>query len=89
MKLILATVYQSTANYSCSVGYEIHGEATLKCLWNSTWNSIPPNCIPIDCGPIEPILNGFVLGALKMFLKQIDFCLLFEKIFFDRKQYPL
>ena len=34
----------STAKYSCSPGYNLHGETDVECSANGNWNSSAPVC---------------------------------------------
>ncbi|KAK4305073.1 hypothetical protein Pmani_023017 [Petrolisthes manimaculis] len=40
-----------TVRYSCLEGYRLEGSGTLNCISEGTWDSAPPSCIQIDCGP--------------------------------------
>lgn len=37
--------------YSCLEGYKLEGSGTLNCVSEGNWDSAPPSCIQIDCGP--------------------------------------
>lgn len=31
---------------------------TITCLWDRSWNLIPPTCVPVPCPDLSPISNG-------------------------------
>ena len=39
------TIVNSTANYSCEIGYEINGNPTRFCQPNGIWSGSQPSCI--------------------------------------------
>jgi hypothetical protein len=39
-----ADVTMSRASYQCNIGFTLHGNSTLYCLLNGTWNTKPPTC---------------------------------------------
>ena len=41
--------FQSTVNYSCHPGYDLHGYASLLCLSSGRWSKLPPTCKPVEC----------------------------------------
>ena len=41
---VSTTTYQSTARYSCEVGYQLSGDATVTCLASGQWSDAPPQC---------------------------------------------
>ena len=38
------TIINSTATYSCNIGYNLIGEKTTICGVNGTWNGAVPHC---------------------------------------------
>ncbi|KAK2521486.1 Svep1 [Columba livia] len=55
--------YGQTVRYSCDRGFQLQGEATLRCLETGEWSTEVPSCKAINCLPPQPIENGFVEGA--------------------------
>ena len=39
------TMIGSTADYSCEIGYELIGSATVTCQSDGTWSDSPPICV--------------------------------------------
>ena len=39
-----STTYESTATYSCAVGYNIDGDPVRTCLENGSWSGQDPIC---------------------------------------------
>ena len=81
------TAVGSIATFSCEIGFELQGEATLQCLDTGSWSSLPPQCVLKDCGPIEAPPNGSVsfpdgttVGAIATFTCEIGYELLGEAI---------
>ncbi|KAH3700415.1 hypothetical protein DPMN_075391, partial [Dreissena polymorpha] len=53
------SVYNSTAVYTCDVGFEIvSGDATRICLEEAAWTGIEPNCSRKDCGTVNTQLTN-------------------------------
>lgn len=46
----------SIANYSCMYGYMLVGNPSVECDVDSTWKGEIPECLPVDCGPLEVIV---------------------------------
>ncbi|KAK7079301.1 hypothetical protein SK128_011484 [Halocaridina rubra] len=45
-------LYASSVYYTCREGYELQGESVLTCESSGQWNSSPPTCEPVFCGPL-------------------------------------
>ena len=56
--------YNSTITYSCNIGYNLTGTATLTCLSNGTWNESIPTCPPVNCGDPGTPDNGSRSGDI-------------------------
>ena len=39
------TTFDSVATYSCAPGYALDGDATRRCLADSTWSGTIPSCV--------------------------------------------
>ncbi|KAK0142716.1 Beta-2-glycoprotein 1 [Merluccius polli] len=44
-------VYQSTINFTCNKGYNLHGASSVVCQENATWSASSPKCKAVTCGP--------------------------------------
>jgi len=42
-------VFGSVLQFNCHTGYNLVGDAALKCLSTGSWNSTFPTCQPVDC----------------------------------------
>ena len=42
--MAIETGLDATANYTCSVGYDLVGEALRTCQANEQWTPTEPNC---------------------------------------------
>jgi len=42
-------VFGSVLQFNCHAGYNLEGDAALKCLSSGRWNSTFPTCQPVDC----------------------------------------
>ncbi|KAL6483450.1 hypothetical protein MHYP_G00083220 [Metynnis hypsauchen] len=49
--------YRSTIEFACNPGFKMVGSGSLVCERNG-WNSPPPNCTEIRCGPLPDFPNG-------------------------------
>ncbi|XP_051996952.1 beta-2-glycoprotein 1-like isoform X1 [Xyrauchen texanus] len=53
--VVSSIVFQSTINYTCNEGYELHGNSSSECLHTATWSSPAPQCKSVTCGlPVIP-----------------------------------
>ncbi|XP_065189195.1 sushi, von Willebrand factor type A, EGF and pentraxin domain-containing protein 1-like isoform X2 [Sycon ciliatum] len=57
------TDFESTATYTCSVGFVLSGQSATNCLLNGSWSSPPPTCQPRPCPSPPTIDNGVVMSA--------------------------
>ncbi|XP_065189567.1 sushi, von Willebrand factor type A, EGF and pentraxin domain-containing protein 1-like [Sycon ciliatum] len=57
------TDFESTATYTCSVGFVLSGQSATNCLLNGSWSSPPPTCQPRPCPSPPTIHNGVVMSA--------------------------
>ncbi|XP_028329615.1 sushi, von Willebrand factor type A, EGF and pentraxin domain-containing protein 1 isoform X2 [Gouania willdenowi] len=55
--------YNSKVKYECDEGYTLHGDPTLICQSNGSWDKQPPSCNIITCDPPEDISHGFLNGS--------------------------
>eukprot|EP00117_Sycon_ciliatum_P010990 scpid73632/ scgid12649/ Sushi, von Willebrand factor type A, EGF and pentraxin domain-containing protein 1; CCP module-containing protein 22; Polydom; Selectin-like osteoblast-derived protein; Serologically defined breast cancer antigen NY-BR-38 len=56
------TDFESTATYTCSVGFVLSGQSATNCLLNGSWSSPPPTCQPRPCPGPPTIDNGVVMS---------------------------
>ncbi|ELU05207.1 hypothetical protein CAPTEDRAFT_227166 [Capitella teleta] len=49
--------------FSCDSSYDLHGKEQIVCQSNGEWTSGPPQCLPIQCPPIN-VTNGVYDGNL-------------------------
>ncbi|XP_065178196.1 sushi, von Willebrand factor type A, EGF and pentraxin domain-containing protein 1-like [Sycon ciliatum] len=62
---LTSTVYDSRVGYSCDSGYELVGNASVRCLLNGQWSSPVPQCVPITCAdPGKPMFGSRELEGL-------------------------
>ncbi|XP_070563038.1 LOW QUALITY PROTEIN: sushi, von Willebrand factor type A, EGF and pentraxin domain-containing protein 1-like [Ptychodera flava] len=54
-----SNTYESIVRYLCIPGYELRGEATVRCLASGSWGQ-PPTCVPITCRQLHDIPHGSV-----------------------------
>ncbi|XP_067409310.1 sushi, von Willebrand factor type A, EGF and pentraxin domain-containing protein 1 isoform X1 [Emydura macquarii macquarii] len=54
--------YLSTASYTCDSGYSLQGPPVLVCEASANWNSIPPTCKIVSCGPPPAIKESVISG---------------------------
>jgi hypothetical protein len=54
------TTYNSTATYSCSMGYNLSDTTPRTCQANKQWSGSAPICVLVDCGPPASPSNGNV-----------------------------
>ncbi|XP_052785537.1 CUB and sushi domain-containing protein 3-like isoform X2 [Mya arenaria] len=55
-----SNVYNSTASFNCSDGYNLVGSPYIICSADGSWNATQPICSPADCLPLYDPLNGYV-----------------------------
>jgi len=53
-----ATIYGSTATYTCSQGYSMTGAKTRTCQTDGTWSGTIPSCNVVDCGGAPNLSNA-------------------------------
>ncbi|XP_045205733.2 CUB and sushi domain-containing protein 3-like [Mercenaria mercenaria] len=54
----LKTTYQSTASYTCAVGYNLVGLNITQCTASGAWSPAQPLCEIVDCGALPAPTNG-------------------------------
>ncbi|XP_061166124.1 sushi, von Willebrand factor type A, EGF and pentraxin domain-containing protein 1-like [Saccostrea echinata] len=60
--------FLSSVTYTCKTGYELVGETDiLECVEDGTWDPLPPECVPVECGDPGLIANGDVLAPMYTF----------------------
>lgn len=57
--------------YSCVEGYRMEGAAVLNCLHEGYWDTSPPRCIQVDCGPPPTGDNVVVEGNSTTYGSQV------------------
>ncbi|KAH3724488.1 hypothetical protein DPMN_050305 [Dreissena polymorpha] len=55
---VSTTTYNSTAIYTCSSGYDMHGPYSIACLATGDWDKLEANCNIKDCGTPPLLTNG-------------------------------
>eukprot|EP00058_Branchiostoma_floridae_P021004 XP_002606494.1 hypothetical protein BRAFLDRAFT_91924 [Branchiostoma floridae] len=55
--------YQDMVIFSCVLGYELEGSATLACQVDATWSGSVPTCTRIECPMLLPPINGGLSGT--------------------------
>jgi CUB/sushi domain-containing protein len=56
---LTGTIFTSQANYTCFPGYNVSTTQSVRvCTITGDWSGAEPSCTPVDCGPLEPPLNG-------------------------------
>ena len=55
------TTYNSIAEYACTTGYRMAGDAKLRCDANGKWKGKVPSCEQIDCGPLKETQHASLL----------------------------
>ncbi|XP_050712143.1 sushi, von Willebrand factor type A, EGF and pentraxin domain-containing protein 1-like isoform X3 [Eriocheir sinensis] len=62
-----------TVRYSCVEGYRMEGAAVLNCVQERHWDTSPPRCVQIDCGPPPSGDNVVVEGNSTTYGSQVTF----------------
>ncbi|XP_067846630.1 P-selectin-like [Heptranchias perlo] len=52
--------YNSTCDFSCVEGFELHGTDRLECGASGEWSAPIPNCEAVKCGSLEIPGQGFM-----------------------------
>ncbi|XP_069779037.1 sushi, von Willebrand factor type A, EGF and pentraxin domain-containing protein 1 isoform X2 [Narcine bancroftii] len=65
--------YLSTVTYTCNIGYQLHGPATLICNSTGQWNESSPVCEIVSCGPPPPLPSADVIGSKFTFGSNISY----------------
>ncbi|XP_067846628.1 L-selectin-like [Heptranchias perlo] len=52
--------YNSTCDFSCAKGFELHGTDRLECGASGEWSAPIPNCEAVKCGSLEIPRQGFM-----------------------------
>ncbi|KAH3822249.1 hypothetical protein DPMN_124023 [Dreissena polymorpha] len=55
-----STKYEGIASFACDTGFYMSGSNTTSCNASGNWDTTTPSCFPIDCGDVQPPLNGYV-----------------------------
>ncbi|XP_061440232.1 P-selectin-like isoform X3 [Rhineura floridana] len=50
--------YDSSCGFSCDEGFEMNGLATLQCLPSGGWSAEIPQCIAVQCRPLNIPVHG-------------------------------
>ncbi|XP_050843098.1 sushi, von Willebrand factor type A, EGF and pentraxin domain-containing protein 1 isoform X3 [Serinus canaria] len=56
------TAYLSSVSYTCDKGYSLQGPSVLVCASSGNWNSTPPACSIVSCGPPPAIKDAVIKG---------------------------
>ncbi|XP_064387701.1 sushi, von Willebrand factor type A, EGF and pentraxin domain-containing protein 1-like isoform X3 [Halichondria panicea] len=56
-RIFTGTTFGDTAIYTCNIGYQLSGAATMICQASGSW-STAPTCTPVPCGSPPTIPNG-------------------------------
>uniref|UniRef100_A0A8C3NG23 Sushi, von Willebrand factor type A, EGF and pentraxin domain-containing protein 1 n=1 Tax=Geospiza parvula TaxID=87175 RepID=A0A8C3NG23_GEOPR len=56
------TAYLSSVSYTCDNGYSLQGPSVLVCASSGSWNSTPPACNIVSCGPPPAIKDAVIKG---------------------------
>ncbi|XP_052242137.1 sushi, von Willebrand factor type A, EGF and pentraxin domain-containing protein 1-like isoform X2 [Dreissena polymorpha] len=56
---VSTTTYNSTAIYTCSSGYDMHGPNSIRCLATGDWDKLQAKCNIKDCQNPPVLQNGF------------------------------
>ena len=65
--------YPATVVYSCDIGHNISGNATLSCLSSASWSSSIPTCKPVDCRDPGTPVNGTRTGNVFTYQSALDY----------------
>ena len=57
------TTFESTANYTCDLGYSLNGNSTRTCEANGNWSGDPPLC---ECKWLKCLVNRSVYLYLSL-----------------------
>uniref|UniRef100_A0A8D0GC18 Sushi, von Willebrand factor type A, EGF and pentraxin domain containing 1 n=1 Tax=Sphenodon punctatus TaxID=8508 RepID=A0A8D0GC18_SPHPU len=60
--ILSSRTYLSTASYTCNSGYSLQGPTVLVCEASGNWNSTPPDCEVVFCGPPPAIKDAAISG---------------------------
>ena len=63
--------YQGEAQYLCYLGYRVKGSSTITCDENGNWLGMPPECVPIDCGPPPYVTNSVKIDSKNYTYKSV------------------
>nr|XP_020654229.1 P-selectin-like isoform X1 [Pogona vitticeps] len=50
--------YRSNCGFSCDYGFQLSGPATLQCLPSGNWTAETPQCIAVQCKPLNFPTHG-------------------------------
>jgi len=53
-------VFGSVLQFNCHAGFNLVGDAALKCLSSRRWNSTFPTCLPVDCKNVSTPAHALV-----------------------------
>lgn len=71
--LFRVLVVDSSVQFSCIEGYEMHGFPNSTCLANQTWDTDPPTCKVISCPVIKNLKHGKVSGSNFTYGSKLEF----------------
>ncbi|XP_045583570.2 sushi, von Willebrand factor type A, EGF and pentraxin domain-containing protein 1 isoform X3 [Procambarus clarkii] len=70
---IISLKVGGTVRYTCIEGYRMEGAATLNCISDGEWDTQPPACVQVDCGPPPSGDNVVVQGIHTVYASQVTF----------------
>ncbi|KAG7158260.1 Sushi, von Willebrand factor type A, EGF and pentraxin domain-containing protein 1-like 3 [Homarus americanus] len=62
-----------TVRYSCIEGYRMEGSPVLNCISEGKWDTVPPKCLLVDCGPPPTGDNVVLHGSHTAYASQVTF----------------
>ena len=62
-----SALFGGIATYFCDEGYVLTGAESRECGEDGAWSGVAATCEPVDCGPLDPPVNGSVVAPVTTF----------------------